>query len=56
MAKVEIQRVWPDGDELLITIRVDASYPDALSEAKRTALDVYAEALGVTLADVPEET
>ncbi|MBA3781196.1 MAG: hypothetical protein H0X12_04990 [Nocardioides sp.] len=56
MSKVEVFRRWPDGDVLSVTIKVDESYPDALDQAKRTALDAYAEALGVTLADVPEET
>lgn len=54
MARVSITRSWPDGDVLHIAIKVDRSYPDALAEAKRTALDAYAEALGVTVAE-PDE-
>lgn len=53
--KVTIQRRWPDGDVLAIEIKAETSYPDVLAEAKRTALDAYAEALGVTTAaDVDE--
>lgn len=50
MAKVVIQRQWPDGDVLSISIKVDDSFPDVVAEAKRAALDAYAEALGVTTA------
>lgn len=55
MAKVTIQRRWPDGDVLAIEIKAESNYPDALAEAKRTALNTYAEALGVTLADVEDQ-
>lgn len=54
-ATVVIERVWPDGDVLTIRIRVATSYPDALAEAKRTALDAYAEAMSDTLAAVVSE-
>ena len=50
MAKIVIQREWPDGDELSILIEVADSFPDVVAEAKRTALDAYREALGITLA------
>jgi hypothetical protein len=53
-ARVTILRRWPDGDVLQISVSAATSYPDAIAEAKRTALDAYAEALGVTLADVDE--
>ena len=50
MAKVVVYRGWPDGSGCLqFTVEVDKSYPDALDQAKRTALDGYAEALIVTL-------
>jgi hypothetical protein len=49
MAKVVIQREWPDGDELSIMIEVSESFPDSIAEAKAAALDAYAKALGVTL-------
>lgn len=55
MAKVTIQRRWPDGDCLAIEIKAETNYPDALDEAKRTAINAYREALGVTTADVDEE-
>jgi hypothetical protein len=54
MAKVIITRRWPDGDVLQINVKAESSYPDAMAEAKRVALDAYREALGVTLADVDE--
>ena len=52
MARVVIQRIWPDGDVLSISVTAKTSYPDALCEAKRTALDAYFEALADTLAAV----
>lgn len=51
MARVKILRQWPDGDTLVIEIKVDDSFPDVVAEAKRAALDAYSEALGVTTAD-----
>ena len=56
MARVTVARQWgDDGDALQVSVEVDASYPDALDQAKRTAIDGYAEALGVTLtAEVDE--
>lgn len=53
-SSVTVRREWPDGDVLTIQIRCATSYPDALAEAKRTALDAYSEALGVTLAVTDE--
>lgn len=51
MARVSIARQWgDDGDALEVTVVVATSFPDAVAEAKRTALDGYAEALGVTIA------
>lgn len=50
MAKVVIQRDWPDGDELSVMIEVTESFPDAIAEAKAAALDAHAKALGITLA------
>ena len=54
MAKVMVQRGWPDGDSLTIVVNAATSYPDALAEASRTALNAYAEALGVTLGEADE--
>lgn len=54
MATVMIQRVWPDGDALLISIKAATSYPDALAEAKATAIAAFTEAHGVMLAEVDE--
>lgn len=55
MAKVTIQRRWPDGDVLAIEIRAESCYPDALDQARKVALDTYREALGVTTTDVEPE-
>lgn len=52
MATVVIQRCFPDGGVLTIRVKAKTSYPDALCEAKRTALDAYFEALADTLAAV----
>lgn len=54
VAKVIVQRTWPDGDVLTISIKAESCYPDALAEAKRVALDTYAEALGVTMSQDDE--
>jgi hypothetical protein len=54
MATVLILRRWPDGDELMIRVKAETSYPDALSEALRTAINAYTEALGVTLGEADE--
>lgn len=50
MAKIVIQREWPDGDELSILFEVAESFPDSVAEVKAAALDAYAKALGITLA------
>ena len=62
MARVCVYRQWAEGDVLQVSIDLDASsYPDALDEARNTALRAYAEALLVTLAaeaddpDTPEQ-
>lgn len=45
MAKVRIVHQWPDGGVTIVTVKADTSYPDALAEAKRIALDAFAEAV-----------
>ena len=50
MATVTVQRSWPDGDVLTVEIEIENDYPDALAEAKRTALNAYEEALLATVA------
>lgn len=52
MAKVMVQRVWPDGEVLTISIQVDDSFPDVVAEAKANAVNAYADALEITLAPV----
>jgi hypothetical protein len=49
MAKIVVRRVWPDLDRLVVSVEVDASYPDALNEARATVIAAYREALGLTL-------
>lgn len=55
MAKVLIQRVFPDGDSLTVQINAETSYPDALAEAKATAIAAFTEATGIILAAVEDE-
>jgi hypothetical protein len=50
MAKVTVQRQWPDGDLLTIAIHVADSFPDTVNEARAAAIRAYAEALDVSLA------
>lgn len=50
MATVMIQREWPDGETLTISVDVDDSFPDVVAEAKQNAVNAYADALEVTLA------
>lgn len=49
-ATVTIVRGWSADDLLQVSVTVDASYPDALDQARVTVIAGYAEALGVTLA------
>lgn len=55
MATVMIQRAWPDGETLTISVDVDESFPDVVAEAKRSAVAAYREALGITLAPEGDE-
>lgn len=54
MAQVTVLRSWPDGDELTISVEVDASYPDAVAEARVNAIKAYAAALGITVTEADE--
>lgn len=49
MASIIIQRSWPDGDELTVSVDVDDSFPDVVAEARKNAVDLYRDALGLTL-------
>lgn len=44
MAKVTVRRTWPTGDAVKISINVDASYPDALDQARAEAKRAFADA------------
>ena len=50
MAKVFVQRVWPDGETLTVSITVDNSFPDVVAEAKQAAVSAYEAALEISLA------
>lgn len=56
MASVTIVRSWADDDELTISIEVDASYPDALDQARASAIRAYSDALGITVTSVDDDT
>jgi len=45
MARLTITRQWPDGSALVIDVKADDTYPEALAQAKLIALDAYQEAL-----------
>ena len=55
MAEAMISRSWPDGDVLTVSIEADESFPDAISEVEATCARLYANALGVTLAQPVED-
>ena len=55
MARVVVARQWGDSDALQVSVKAESTYPDALAEAKRIALDAFAEALGVTLKAEPAD-
>lgn len=50
MAKVMVQRVWPDGEVLTVSITVDDSFPDVIDEAKQAAIKAFEAALEISLA------
>lgn len=53
--KVVVTRTWGEYDLLQIIVVADSAYPDALSEARLTALNAFREAHGVTItAEAPE--
>lgn len=45
MATVTLRHTWPDGSITEASVEVRESYPDALSEAKRTAVVALQEAI-----------
>jgi hypothetical protein len=49
MAEVRITRRWSDEETLYVTVIADSSYPDALDQARATAVRTYAEACDVTI-------
>jgi hypothetical protein len=56
VAKVTITRRWPDSDVLSVEVKAESCYPDALDQARKVALDTFASAMGVTLAQVEDES
>ena len=55
MAVVTIRREFPDGDVCMVQIRVK-EFPDAVAEAKRAALDAYAEAFANVVTTEADES
>lgn len=51
MARVTIVRQWSDGDAIKVTVAVDASYPDAVAEARAAARRAFADACDIVLTD-----
>lgn len=54
MARVTLSRRWPDGDRIKVSINVDASYPDALDQARAEAKRAFADACDVVLTEDDE--
>lgn len=55
MSRVTITRQFPDGDIVRVAVVVDSSYPDAVDEARATAVTAFREAIGITLTGDTEE-
>lgn len=49
MATVQVTHHFADGDELRVSVQVATSYPDALSEARATAVAALREAVAMVL-------
>jgi hypothetical protein len=56
MAEAMIQRSWPDGETLTVSVEVEESFPDAVAECEASARRLYAEALGITLTTGLDDT
>lgn len=50
MAKILVQRQWPTGDVLTISISVDDSFPDVVAEARHAAVTAFEAALEISMA------
>lgn len=49
MGSVRFIRRWPDGEILEIKVKAESAYPDALAEAKATALAALREASEIVM-------
>lgn len=49
MATVQVTHHFADGDECRVSVQVATSYPDALAEAKATAVAALGEAVEMLL-------
>lgn len=49
MASARMTYTWECGDELECEVVLDASYPDAVAEAKAQALAMFREGMGMLL-------
>ena len=47
MARVTVDRTWPDGDHIVVSVTVEGSFPDAVAEARTNARRLYAEVMNV---------
>jgi hypothetical protein len=54
MASVVIHHQWPDGSATRVRVKAASNYPDALNEAKATAVAAFREAFA-TFEDAEEE-
>lgn len=48
MARVSIERTYPDGDRVHITVVADDSFPDALDQARGVAVRGFTEIIGAS--------
>lgn len=49
MATARVVYTWADEDQLVCEIRVNASYPDAVNEAKTQAMGMFREAMAALI-------
>lgn len=55
MATVTLRYVFADGDNIGVSIEVDDSYPDALDEARATAVRAFREAIQDGIAAIAQD-
>lgn len=40
-ARLHVAHTWPSGEQTDVYVQVDTSYPDALNEGRKTAVDTF---------------